>query len=118
MNQLIRKVLLIGFLFLLPALQINAQVLPLRDQARVIDEILDERLNQLLPQLMEKTGIDMWVMITREYNEDPIVRTFLPATWISARRTTMLVFYYNPATKEYTKSAVARYNVGSSIKAA
>ncbi|WP_026764617.1 M24 family metallopeptidase [Sediminibacterium salmoneum] len=118
MNQLIRKVYVIGFLFLFPVLQMNAQVLPLRDQARVIDEILDERLNQLLPKLMEKTGIDMWVMITREYNEDPIVRTFLPATWISARRTTMLVFYYNPATKEYTKSAVARYNVGSSIKAA
>lgn len=118
MNQLIRKVFVIGFLFLFPVLQMNAQVLPLRDQARVIDEILDERLNQLLPKLMEKTGIDMWVMITREYNEDPIVRTFLPATWISARRTTMLVFYYNPATKEYTKSAVARYNVGSSIKAA
>jgi len=118
MNQLIRKVYIIGFLFLFPVLQMNAQVLPLRDQARVIDEILDERLNQLLPKLMEKTGIDMWVMITREYNEDPIVRTFLPATWISARRTTMLVFYYNPATKEYTKSAVARYNVGSSIKAA
>ena len=118
MNQLIRKVYVIGFLFLFPVLQMNAQVLPLRNQARVIDEILDERLNQLLPKLMEKTGIDMWVMITREYNEDPIVRTFLPATWISARRTTMLVFYYNPATKEYTKSAVARYNVGSSIKAA
>ncbi|WP_026750600.1 M24 family metallopeptidase [Sediminibacterium sp. C3] len=118
MNQLIRKVFVIGFLFLFPVLQMNAQVLPLRDQARVIDEILDERLNQLLPKLMEKTGIDMWVMITREYNEDPIVRTLLPATWISARRTTMLVFYYNPATKEYTKSAVARYNVGSSIKAA
>lgn len=118
MNQLIRKVFVIGFLFLFPVIQMNAQVLPLRDQARVIDEILDERLNQLLPKLMEKTGIDMWVMITREYNEDPIVRTFLPATWISARRTTMLVFYYNPATKEYTKSAVARYNVGSSIKAA
>lgn len=118
MNQILPKALVIGFLFIMPVLQLNAQVLPLRDQARVIDEILDERLNQLLPKLMEKTGIDMWVMITREYNEDPIVRTFLPATWISARRTTMLVFYYNPATKEYTKSAVARYNVGSSIKAA
>jgi len=96
----------------------QAQVLPLREQAKLIDEVIDDRLTNLLPQLMERTGIDMWVMITREYNEDQIVKTLLPATWISARRTTMLVFFYNPVTKEYTKSAVARYNVGSSIKAA
>lgn len=119
MNGVLSKSLLFSILLLISSLQTQAQqVLPLREQAKVIDEILDDRLNQLLPRLMEKTGIDMWVMITREYNEDPIVRTFLPATWISARRTTMLVFYYNPVTKEYTKSAVARYNVGSSIKAA
>lgn len=119
MKRVFSKSLLFSLLLLITSLQTQAQqVLPLREQAKVIDEILDERLNLLLPRLMEKTGIDMWVMITREYNEDPIVRTFLPATWISARRTTMLVFYYNPVTKEYTKSAVARYNVGSSIKAA
>ncbi len=111
-----KKLIIAGFVLLL--LQSNAQVLPLRAQAAVIDEVLADRLNNLLPSLMEKTGIDMWVMITREYNEDPIVRTMLPATWISARRRTILVFYYNPTTKEYTKSAVARYNVGSEIKAA
>jgi hypothetical protein len=60
----------------------------------------------------------MWVLITREYNEDPIVKTMLPATWLSARRRTILVFYYNPQTKEYQKLAVARYSVGESIKAA
>ena len=42
----------------------------------------------------------------------------LPATWISARRRTILVFYYNPQTKTYKKLAVARYSVGNEIKAA
>lgn len=118
MNKRILTAVLSFLLVICITHELNAQVLPLREQAKIIDEVIDDRLNNLLPQLMERTGIDMWVMITREYNEDPIVKTMLPATWISARRTTMLVFYYNPTTKEYTKSAVARYNVGSSIKAA
>ncbi len=111
-----QKLILSGLLFL--CLQLNAQVLPLRQQATVIDEVLADRLNNLLPSLMEKNGIDMWVLITREYNEDPIVKTMLPATWISARRRTILVFYYNPQTKTYKKLAVARYSVGNEIKAA
>jgi Xaa-Pro aminopeptidase len=41
----------------------------------------------------------------------------LPATWLSARRTTMLVFYNDPVTKKYEKMAIARYNVGETIKA-
>lgn len=118
MNKHILTAVLSFLLVICITHELNAQVLPLREQAKIIDEVIDDRLNNLLPQLMERTGIDMWVMITREYNEDPIVKTMLPATWISARRTTMLVFYYNSTTKEYTKSAVARYNVGSSIKAA
>lgn len=109
---------IIFFFLLLASLNTNAQVRSLKDQAKVIDEVLAERINNLLPTLMEKNGIDMWVLITREYNEDPIVRTMLPATWISARRRTILVFYYNPQTKEYTKSAIARYSVGSEINAA
>ncbi|WP_197428867.1 hypothetical protein [Phnomibacter ginsenosidimutans] len=95
----------------------HAQVLPLREQARVTDEITADRINNLLPQLMQRTGIDMWVIISREYNEDPILKTMLPATWLSARRTTMLVFYLNPATKQLEKMAIARYNVGENIKA-
>lgn len=95
----------------------HSQVLPLREQARVTDEITADRINNLLPQLMQRTGIDMWVIISREYNEDPILKTMLPATWLSARRTTMLVFYLNPANKQLEKMAIARYNVGETIKA-
>ncbi|HTH30007.1 MAG TPA: hypothetical protein VL946_01600, partial [Lacibacter sp.] len=68
----------------------NAQVIPMREQAKVIDEILADRFNNLLPVLMERNGIDMWVIVSREYNEDPVIRTMLPSTWISARRRTIL----------------------------
>ena len=95
-----------------------AQILSEREQSRVVDEILNERFNVLLPQLMERTGIDMWVVISREYNEDPVLKTMLPSTWLSARRTTMLVFNYDAKTKSVEKSAIARYNVGEAIKAA
>jgi len=95
----------------------EAQVLSVREQARVVDELLNERLTHLLPVLMEKNGIDMWVMVSREYNEDPVLKTILPAEWLNARRRTILVFYNNPLKKIYEKLAVARYDVGDSIKA-
>lgn len=110
---------LLIFLFLLTSVRlVEAQVIPLRDQARVIDEILADRLNHLLPVLMERNGIDLWIVVSREYNEDPIIRTMLPATWLSARRRTILVFYNNPTTRQFEKLAITRYNVGESIKAA
>ena len=111
-----RKIFSVLFLSFL-VFSSEAQILSPRDQARVVDEILAERFNNLLPQLMERNNIDMWVIISREYNEDPVLKTMLPATWLSARRRTVLVFYNNPAKNIYEKLAIARYNVGESIKA-
>ena len=98
------------------ALPLMAQIMLPREQAGVQDEIIGERLNELLPQLMAKHNIDMWVLICREYNEDPVVKTMLPATWLSARRRTIMVFYHNPDTKVFEKLAVARYAIGMHIK--
>lgn len=105
-------------LFLFLSFSASSQVLTLREQSKVIDEILADRFNNLLPVLMERNGIDMWVLVSREYNEDPVLRTMLPSTWISARRRTILVFYYNTEKKTMEKLAIARYNVGDNIKAA
>ncbi|MBT8186601.1 MAG: aminopeptidase P family protein [Croceitalea sp.] len=94
------------------------QILPEIERARVIDEILDDRFNDLLPQLMDETSIDMWVVISREYNEDPVLRTMLPAKWLNARRRTILVFYRNKGKNSIEKLAVARYDVGKNISSA
>jgi Xaa-Pro aminopeptidase len=96
----------------------TAQVKPLREQAVMINEVLADRFNNLLPTLMDKANIDCWVLITREYNEDPIIKTMLPAEWLSARRRTILVFYRNKQKQTIEKYAVARYPVGKEIKAA
>lgn len=93
-------------------------ILSQRDQARVIDELLDERLRMVLPKLMRREGIDMWVVISREYNEDPVIETLLPATWMAARRTTMLVMFDRGEGKEMEYIAVSRYNVGKVFKPA
>ena len=50
-------------------------VLPMRERAQLINQVLDDRLQNLLPGLMRREGIDMWVLISREYNEDPILKT-------------------------------------------
>jgi Xaa-Pro aminopeptidase len=60
----------------------------------------------------------MWVLISSEYNEDPVIRTFLPATWFAARRTTMLVIFDRGADKELECLAVSRYDVGKVFKRA
>ena len=94
------------------------EILSERDRATLRDEILADRFNNLLPELMDRAGIDMWILISREYNEDPVMRTMLPAKWLNARRRTILVFYRNAANGTIDKLAVARYNVGENIQSA
>ena len=96
----------------------SPHILSQRDQAAVIDSWLEERIQTLLPTLMDRTEIDMWVIISREYNEDPVIKTFLPATWHAARRRTMLVLYKAPGSATVETYAVARYDVGKSFKKA
>ncbi len=106
-------------LFLLVCLltiQMNAQqILSVKEQAQVVDEILAERFNTVLPELMDRTDIDMWILISREYNEDPVLKTMLPATWLNARRRTIILFYRDKAKNTIEKLAVARYNFGENI---
>jgi Xaa-Pro aminopeptidase len=111
------SLLLVLFSFQLSLAQYPA-ILSQRDQARVIDDVLDDRLKNLLPSLMFREGFDMWVVISREYNEDPVIKTMLPATWLAARRTTMLVMYDPGGGKEMDYLAVARYDVGKVFKRA
>ncbi len=111
------KQILITFLVLSHFIT-SAQVLPERDRATAIDTILDDKFNNLLPKLMDRAGVDMWVIISREYNEDPVLKTMLPSTWLNARRRTILVFYRDKNANTIEKLAIARYNVGKNIKSA
>jgi Xaa-Pro aminopeptidase len=91
----------------------ESNILPMRERAQLINQILDDRLQNLLPSLMRREGIDMWALISREYNEDPILKTMLPANWLSARRRTILVLFDSGEGKPIERLAVARYAVDS-----
>ena len=109
MKNIILAVLLCQFTF-------AQEILNLKDRATLIEKIQKDRLDNLLPELMSKNGIDMWIIITREYNEDPIIKTLLPPTWLNARRRTILVFSFDKSTKKTESVALSRYNFGKNIK--
>lgn len=85
-------------------------MIDLRSAAARHDQILGQRLDELVPRVMERAGIDAWVLTAREYNEDPVLQTMLPAVWLgTARRRTILLFLDRGAERH----AVARYDTGS-----
>ena len=96
----------------------EALVLPMQERAAVIDAWLDTRVQTVLPDLMRRTEIDMWIIISREYNEDPVIRTFLPSTWQSARRRTILMITDPGDGQPLETLAVARYAVGNTFEKA
>lgn len=107
---------LLGVILCMLTFSAHTQILSEKARASVRDELLAERFDKLLPVLMDRAEIDMWVIISREYNEDPVMKTMLPSTWLNARRRTMLVFSRMGDSIE--KLAVARYNIGDAIKSA
>ncbi|MFT4886033.1 MAG: hypothetical protein ACI8V0_000244 [Pseudohongiellaceae bacterium] len=88
------------------------KVLPLRERAEVTNSIIKQRLDELVPLVMRRAGVDAWVIIAREYNEDPVLKTMLPATWLNARRRTVLLFIDHGDSRGVERMAVARYAVG------
>jgi hypothetical protein len=87
-------------------------ILPLRDRAALQDRWLKERLDTVIPAIMRKNGIDMWVLMAREYLEDPVVATMLDAESMHARRRTILVFFDPGAGKPVERLTVSRYGLG------
>lgn len=94
------------------------QILSMKDRATTINRLLEDKVKNYLPEIMRREGIDMWVVISREYNEDPVIETLLPAEWLAARRRTILVFFDKGDGQELETLAVARYDVGSVFKSA
>src|SRR5688500_15055692 len=65
----------------------------LREQATLQQSWLEKRLKTVLPGLMRKHGVDMWVIPMREYNEDPIFIAITAPDPFAARRRTIYVFF-------------------------
>ncbi len=81
----------LGLVLAAPA---ESQLLPpLREQAAIRDGWLQYRLDSVLPGLMRRHGVAMWVVCGREYNEDPVYFSLVGPTNMSMGRRTILVFY-------------------------
>jgi Xaa-Pro aminopeptidase len=90
----------------------------LREQAELRDRWTAERLDTIVPALMREQGIDMWVLIAREYLEDPVLATMLDARSMHARRRTILVFHDPGAGRPLERLTVSRYAIGNLFKPA
>lgn len=104
----------------------QGRVIPSADEVAVLagpqrvaaeNRILNDRLETLLPRLMAESGLDMWLVINREYAEDPVYFTLVPQPSFAARRTTMLVFA-RKADGTLEKLSVNRYPLGPPYSAA
>lgn len=83
------------------------KVLSIKQQAELFDNVLQQRLDDLLPTLMKRQGISMWIVMNREYNEDPVYLSLVPAMARYARRLSCLIFYLNGQGK------TERYSLGN-----
>ena len=83
------------------------RVLSHREQAPLVKSWITKRFDTVLPGLMTREGIDMWIVVSREYNDDPVFRSMAPLTTYSSRRRTILVFV-NPGGGK----PVERYSIG------
>jgi Xaa-Pro aminopeptidase len=92
-------------------------ILTLREQAAVYNGWLEYRLNTILPELMRQEGIDMWLVICRENNEDPVFFSLVPFTNLYASRTSMLVFFDRGA-EGVERLTVSRAGIGGLYRSA
>ncbi len=84
-------------------------ILPHRERAGVVNRQLVDRLDNLLPGLMRETGIDFWLVINREYAEDPVYLTLVSEPVFAARRTSMLAFFDRGPEKGVERITISRY---------
>lgn len=76
-----------------PAVPMPPKLPSMREQDAIRQEWLKLRLERVLPTLMRRHGVSMWLVINREYNEDPVFRSLISPSVMNARRRTILVFF-------------------------
>lgn len=65
-----------------PSAPRQPSILPARQQAALINEMVRERLDTILPRAMEAAGLDVWLILCQEDDLDPLFKTMIPMdTW-------------------------------------
>lgn len=89
-----------------------------REQAATRDDWLAERFATILPEAMRAHGVDMWIIVAREYVEDPVLSTMLNATSFHARRRTILVLHDPGPDQPIERLTVSRYGLADFFQSA
>jgi hypothetical protein len=96
-----------------PAAKTGETGLPgLREQAALYNGWLKARFERVLPGLLRREKIDMWVVICREHAEDPVYPTLMPRPNMFAWRLSMLVFFDRGAAEGVECLSVNPYGSG------
>ena len=70
-----------------------SEILPLRERAKIQNDWLRWRFDNILPAIMKEADIDLWLVIQREYDEDPLFFTLVSQPTITSYRTTILILH-------------------------
>lgn len=95
-----------------PAVPMPPKLPSLREQDAIRQEWLKQRLERVLPVLMRRHGVQMWLVINREYNEDPVYLSLVSPSVMAARRRTILVFFDRGGDKGVERLALGGGNNG------
>ncbi|MBO6798074.1 M24 family metallopeptidase [Maricaulis sp.] len=87
------------------------EILPLREQVPLIDGIIAERLDLVIPQIMRENNVSMWLLMAREYFEEPVIESMLDARSMAARRRTILIFFDPGEGQPIERLTVSRYGL-------
>ncbi len=72
---------------------IDKAILTQREQTELYNKNLEWKLDNVLPEIMRRENIDMWIVICFEYHEDPVYRTLTTWPGDGARRLSALIFH-------------------------
>ena len=72
---------------------IDKAVLTQKEQSRLFNKNLEWKLDNVLPAIMRREKIDMWIIICFENSEDPVYRTLTTRPLDNARRLSVLIFH-------------------------
>ena len=86
------------------------RVLTEREQHALVRGWIEKRFDTLIPALMRREGIDMWIIVTREYNDDAVFRSMAPLTTFASRRRTILVFHDRGPDRGVDRLSVGRFD--------
>lgn len=85
-------------------------VLTHRQQAPLQKAWIQKRFATVLPALMRREGLDMWIIVSREYNDDPVFRSMAPVSTYSSRRRTILVFFDRGGDAALERLSIGRFD--------